>query len=119
MVPQSLQKPLKALEKRGNPYGKMEKKRADWALDKEFAAAYTIKDLAKDKADTLYFVDSITSYDDNIQEIARHTAVILQRAGVDFARKKKTAAMKCSVLEKRCCTRTSRSRIPGRYWHRV
>jgi Fe-S oxidoreductase len=84
MVPQSLQKPLKALEKRGNPYGKMEKKRADWALDKEFAAAYTIKDLAKDKADTLYFVDSITSYDDNIQEIARHTAVILQRAGVDF-----------------------------------
>ncbi|MBV9608404.1 MAG: (Fe-S)-binding protein, partial [Acidobacteria bacterium] len=30
-VPQSLQKPLKALESRGNPYGKMEKKRADWA----------------------------------------------------------------------------------------
>ncbi|MCF8092794.1 MAG: (Fe-S)-binding protein [Desulfotignum sp.] len=84
MVPQSLQKPLKALEKRGNPYGKMEKKRADWALEKEFKAAYTIKDLGKDTADALYFVDSITSYDDNIQEIARHTAVILQRAGVDF-----------------------------------
>ncbi|MFN2357283.1 MAG: (Fe-S)-binding protein [Desulfotignum sp.] len=84
MVPQSLQKPLKALEKRGNPYGKMEKKRADWALEKEFKAAHTIKDLAKDEADTLYFVDSITSYDDNIQEIARYTAVILQRAGVDF-----------------------------------
>ena len=31
MVPQSLQKPLSALEKRGNPWGKMEKKRADWA----------------------------------------------------------------------------------------
>ena len=29
-VPQSLQKPLKALESRGNPYGKLEKKRADW-----------------------------------------------------------------------------------------
>ena len=28
-VPQSLQKPLKALESRGNPYGKMEKKKAD------------------------------------------------------------------------------------------
>ena len=38
MVPQSLQKPLKALEKRGNPYGKMEKKRAEWALEKEFKA---------------------------------------------------------------------------------
>ncbi len=34
LVPQSLQKPLKALEKRGNPYGKMEKKRADWAWKK-------------------------------------------------------------------------------------
>src|SRR5438270_10661215 len=33
-VPQSLQKPLKALESRGNPYGKMEKKKADWALAK-------------------------------------------------------------------------------------
>src|SRR6202142_3743228 len=35
-VPQSLQKPLKAVESRGNPYGKMEKKRADWATAKEF-----------------------------------------------------------------------------------
>ena len=30
-APQSLHKPLKALESRGNPFGKMEKKRADWA----------------------------------------------------------------------------------------
>ncbi|CCK79293.1 MULTISPECIES: (Fe-S)-binding protein [Desulfobacula] len=84
MVPQSLQKPLKALEKRGNPYGKMEKKRADWANDKEFKANWQVKDLAKDEADTLYFVDSITSYDDNIQEIARRTSIILTKAGVDF-----------------------------------
>ena len=35
-VPQSLQKPLKAIESRGNPYGKMAKKRADWATAKEF-----------------------------------------------------------------------------------
>ena len=84
MVPQSLQKPLKALEKRGNPYGKMEKKRADWTKDKEFKANWQIKDLAKEKADTLYFVDSITSYDDEIQEIARRTSIILKKAGVDF-----------------------------------
>lgn len=84
MVPQSLQKPLKALEKRGNPYGKMEKKRADWTKDKEFKAKCQVKDFARDKADTLYFVDSITSYDDNIQDIARHTSIILQKAGVDF-----------------------------------
>ncbi|MBU1341068.1 MAG: (Fe-S)-binding protein [Proteobacteria bacterium] len=84
LVPQSLQKPLKALEKRGNPYGKMEKKRAEWATDKEFSALCQVKDLDGEKADTLYFVDSITSYDDNIQEIARRTSLILKKAGVDF-----------------------------------
>ncbi len=84
MVPQSLQKPLKALEKRGNPYGKMEKKRAEWASEKTFAEAHKVKDLGEESADTLYFVDSITSYDDNIQEIARRTSIILEKAGVDF-----------------------------------
>lgn len=84
MVPQSLQKPLKALEKRGNPYGKMEKKRADWTKEKTFAETHTVKDLGKETAETLYFVDSITSYDDNIQEIARRTSIILEKAGVDF-----------------------------------
>lgn len=82
-VPQSLQKPLSALEKRGNPYGKMEKKRADWI--KELPEGISIK-LLKDKeiTDTLYFVDSITSYDDRIQEIGRAAARILTVAGVDF-----------------------------------
>lgn len=86
MVPQSLQKPLKALEKRGNPYGTMEKKRADWAREKEFAAECPVKIVENgDTAETLFFVDSITSFDDNIQGIARKTAKILTRAGVDFA----------------------------------
>ncbi len=84
LVPQSLQKPMKALEKRGNPYGKMEKKRAEWAEDKEFSALCQVKDLDGETADTLYFVDSITSYDDNIQTIARKTSLILKKAGVDF-----------------------------------
>ncbi len=84
MVPQSLQKPLKALEKRGNPYGKMEKKRLEWAQEKTFKEEVIVKDLEKETADTLYFVDSITSYDDNIQAIARYTSLILKRAGVDF-----------------------------------
>ena len=85
LVPQSLQKPLKALEKRGNPYGKMEKKRADWATEEEFAESCSVKVLdSGDTADTLYFVDSITSYDENIQEIARRTSLLLAAAGVDF-----------------------------------
>ncbi len=44
-VPQSLQKPLKALESRGNPYGKMEKKRADWTNAKEFRQSCPVKTL--------------------------------------------------------------------------
>jgi Fe-S oxidoreductase len=85
-VPQSLQKPLSALEKRGNPWGKMEKKRAEWAADKEFAPTCPVKvlDTGKESAKTLFFVDSITSYDDRIQEIARATARVLTAAGVDF-----------------------------------
>jgi Fe-S oxidoreductase len=35
-------------------------------------------------AETLYFVDSITSYDDRMQKVAQATARILCAAGVDF-----------------------------------
>jgi len=84
-VPQTLQKPLKALETRGNPYGKLEKKRADWTKAKEFQESCAVKILNRsDSADTLYFVDSITSYDDRMQAIGRATAKILKRAGVSF-----------------------------------
>jgi Fe-S oxidoreductase len=85
-VPQSLQKPLKALEGRGNPYGKMEKKRADWAKAKDFQQSCKVKILdGKDTAETLYFVDSVTAYDDRMQSIGRATAGILSAAGTDFA----------------------------------
>lgn len=84
-VPQSLQKPLKALENRGNPYGKMEKKRAEWATGKDFQQVCGVKTLdKKNGADTLYFVDSITSYDDRMQSIGRATAKILKHIGANF-----------------------------------
>jgi Fe-S oxidoreductase len=84
-VPQSLQKPLKALESRGNPYGKMEKKRADWTKDHEFQNTCQIKKLdGNSDAETLYFVDSITSYDDRMQSIGRSTARILSHIAEDF-----------------------------------
>jgi Fe-S oxidoreductase len=84
-VPQSLQKALKALESRGNPYGKIEKKRADWAKVPEFQQSTKVKVLAgKNGADTLYFVDSITSYDDRMQSIGRATARILSHLGKNF-----------------------------------
>jgi Fe-S oxidoreductase len=85
-VPKSLQKALKALESRGNPYGKMEKKRADWAKDKDFVQSCNVNLVNGDgSANTLYFVDSITSYDDRIQAIGRATARILSATSSDFA----------------------------------
>lgn len=84
-VPQSLQKPLKALESRGNPYGKLEKKRADWAKTSEFKQQCTVKILNVDtRAETLYFVDSTISYDERMQAIGRASARILQAMGEDF-----------------------------------
>jgi Fe-S oxidoreductase len=82
-VPQSLQKPLGALEKRGNPWGKLEKKRAEWI--KELSAEIPVKVLdGKKQAGILYFVDSFTSFDDRMQSVARATAEILHRTGADF-----------------------------------
>ena len=84
-VPQSLQKPLKALEDRGNPYGRMEKKRAEWANVPAFQQTCQVKTLDKSNgADTLFFVDSITSYDDRMQSIGRATAKILDHVGESF-----------------------------------
>ncbi len=83
MVPQSLQKPMRALEKRGNPWGKMEKKRSEWTKDLAEECPVKILD-KKNSAEMLYFVDSISSYDDRMQDIARSTAKILSAAGADF-----------------------------------
>ncbi|MBW2563512.1 MAG: (Fe-S)-binding protein [Deltaproteobacteria bacterium] len=85
IVPQSLQKALGAMEKRGNPWGKMEKKRADWTKVEGFDEDCKVKILGKkESAEILYFVDSITSYDDRMQDIARATARVLTGAGIDF-----------------------------------
>ena len=77
-APQSLHKPLKALENRGNPFGKPEKKRAEWAQG--LAALRN----GGNAHDTLYFVDSISSYDERMQSIARATAGVLEALEVDF-----------------------------------
>ena len=82
MVPQSLQKAMGALEKRGNPWGKLEKNRAQWTA----GAGVNVKLVEKgETADTLYFADSMSAYDDRMQKIARATARVLHKSGVDFA----------------------------------
>jgi Fe-S oxidoreductase len=81
-VPQSLQKPLSSLEKRGNPYGKMEKKRAEWTKELENCEVKVLD--KKTSAETLYFVDSISSFDERMQNVARATATIMCAVGEDF-----------------------------------
>ena len=83
-VPQSLQKPLNALQSRGNPYGKLEKKRADWVKAPAFQQTCKVNVSNGSPVDTLYFVDSITSYDERIQSIGRATARILSHVGENF-----------------------------------
>jgi Fe-S oxidoreductase len=84
VVPQSLQKPLRALEKRGNPWGKLEKKRVDWTKELDENIQVKILDGKKATADVLYFVDSITSFDDRMQAIGQATAAILSKTNADF-----------------------------------
>jgi Fe-S oxidoreductase len=61
----------------------MEKKRIDWVAD--LPEAVNVKILkGKETADSLYFVDSISSYDDRIQMISRATVKVLHAADIDF-----------------------------------
>jgi len=63
----------------------MEKKRADWINAKDFQQSCKVKTVdKKNGAGTLYFVDSITSYDDRMQSIGRATAKILDHIGASF-----------------------------------
>jgi Fe-S oxidoreductase len=61
----------------------MEKKRADWTQALQDETPVKILDGRK-PADLLYFVDSISSFDDRMQGIARATAVLLHHSGADF-----------------------------------
>lgn len=53
-------------------------KRGDWARD------LGLKDAAQEDVDVLLYVGDVTSYDPELQKLARATAKILQKAGVDF-----------------------------------
>lgn len=81
-VPATLQKPMADLEKRGNPYGKMPRKRGDWAGKDDESCG--VRPLAKgDEAEMLFFTDSCAAYDPRIQETARAFANVLAAAGAD------------------------------------
>jgi Fe-S oxidoreductase len=52
--------------------------RGDWA------SGLSLKDATKEKVDVLYHVGCLTSYDKDMQKLAKAAAKILQKAGVDF-----------------------------------
>ncbi|MEJ2109175.1 MAG: (Fe-S)-binding protein [Acidobacteriota bacterium] len=48
------------------------------------ASGLKLKDISKEKAEVLFHVGCLTSYDQNMHKLARATAKILKKAGVDF-----------------------------------
>jgi Fe-S oxidoreductase len=74
----ALDKVIANLRKQGSMVPGAKSKRAEWA------AGLKIKDATKQKVDVLYHVGCLTSFDKNMQKLAKATAKILQKAGVNF-----------------------------------
>ncbi len=73
----ALEKAIAALRKNGSMIP-VTGKRGDWA------AGLNLKNATKEKVEVLYHVGCLTSYDKSMQKLAKATAKILQKAGVDF-----------------------------------
>jgi len=81
-LPQSLQKPMQQIKKKGNAYGGNKAKRGAWTKDLEGTTVRELKD--GDSADILFFVDSCGSFDPRIQEMSKAFARIMGKADLDF-----------------------------------
>jgi Fe-S oxidoreductase len=73
----SLENAISLLRKKGTMVP-VTGKRGDWA------AGLNIKDASKQKVEVLYHAGCVTSYDPSMHKVAKATAKILQKAGVDF-----------------------------------
>jgi Fe-S oxidoreductase len=81
-LPQSLQKPMQQIKKKGNAYGGNKGKRSAWAKNLD---GMEVRELGKgESADLLFFVDSCGSFDPRIQEISKSFARILNKTECDF-----------------------------------
>lgn len=80
--PTEINTAFKGLERNANPWGVGYDKRADWAngLDIPLMA-----DTNPEEVDVLMWVGCAGSFDDRNQKVAKATAQILQKAGVNFA----------------------------------
>jgi Fe-S oxidoreductase len=78
--PSELNKPFEGMEVNGNPWNLSRQDRTTWAEGLGLSMASE-----KPDAPVLYWVGCAASYDQRAKKIARATAQLLQRAGVDFA----------------------------------
>jgi Fe-S oxidoreductase len=78
--PQELNKPFEGMEVNGNPWNLSRQDRSTWAEGLNVPLASE-----KPHAEVLYWVGCAASYDQRAKKIARATAQLLLRAGVDFA----------------------------------
>jgi len=76
-VPDSLRITIKNISGVGNPLGEPRDKRTNWAQDLDVK-------LHAEGTEILYFPCCIPEYDPAVQRVARATANILKKAGVDF-----------------------------------
>jgi Fe-S oxidoreductase len=74
----ALEKAIAGLRKTGTLVPGAKAKRGEWAN------GLNIKDATKEKVDILFHVGCLTSYDKNMQKLAKATVNILQKAGVNF-----------------------------------
>jgi len=73
----ALEKVITGLRKQGSMVP-VTGKRGDWA------SGLNLKNAVKEKVDVLYHVGCLTSYDKDMQRLAKATVKILQKAGVNF-----------------------------------
>ena len=79
-VPPTIIDALENIYKFGNPFGLSRAKRAEWARD------LNVRRVSEEnKAELLYFVGCVPSYETRAQEVARSIAVTLNRLGIDFS----------------------------------
>ncbi|MCC6215254.1 MAG: (Fe-S)-binding protein [Polyangiaceae bacterium] len=78
--PAQLQAPFNGMETNGNPWNLSRLDRASWS---EGLGVPTLAE--KPEAAVLYWVGCAASYDDRAKKVARATAALLAKAGVDFA----------------------------------
>ena len=72
---------LRDVERAGNPWGKAQSERADWAAE----LGVRILEPGDPAPEYLYWVGCATSFDERARRTGEATARLLQRAGVDFA----------------------------------